>query len=439
MSIASRLPLFLSVATFGMFATAASAPETFPANAHILDLKAVEARPESSRLVIFLDQSVEFLVVELADRPGVEVHFLGASTSSLPAPLDVNDGRITRAELRTGARGAVLRVEGAGPKLRCSSFALQDPARIVIDFDSDAPPAPTPSPAPAFSLSDKSPAADTTNADEPSFDDFLSWLNEFREHAEALHQDLSDEDRSEHLRAISVLLAGRGLYTEAERALAGALQLKSDDSEAFADSLRLAELRVASGHPKEALSVVQRLSFFGKTMEDRVRVAEVHANAGAPFVALGILEDVMPQLSPEKVAAAKMLRARCLWDCGAVEKSLKAIDDLLTADPLPKSIEQSTHLLRADCLFTLGRFQEARRQYEEAADSDLDPEEAAWTQLQLGNLAHREGHLELARQHYREASESYPQTFYAAQAAWFLQTSQRLEDLTAKKEAFHGG
>ncbi|HET9887078.1 MAG TPA: tetratricopeptide repeat protein [bacterium] len=437
MSIASRLPLFLTLATFGLFATAASAPETFPANAHILDMKSMEARPESSRLVIFLDQSVEFLVVELPDRPGVEVHLLGTSTSSLPAALAVNDGRIAKAELRASTRGAVLRIEGAGPKLRCSSFSLQDPARIVIDFDPDAPPAPTPSPVPASTTFDS--PADSTNENEPSFEDFLSWLNEFREHAEALHEEISDEDRGEHLRAISSLLASRGLFTEAERALSHALQLKPDDSEAFADSLRLAELRVVSGHPQEALSIVQRLSFFGKTTEDRVRVAEVHANAGAPFVALGILEDVLPQLSAEKVAEAKMLRARCLWDCGAVEKSLRAIDDLLLADPLPKSIEESTHLLRADCLFTLGRFGEARRQYEEAADSHLDPEEAAWTQLQLGNLAHREGHVEAARQHYREASQSYPQTFYAAQAAWFLQTSQRLEDLTAKKEAFHGG
>ena len=273
---------------------------------------------------------------------------------------------------------------------------------------------------------------------EPQFSEFLEWLNELHDHSTALRRSPPQGERIRHLREIAFLLGERGLTNEAERALTLALGSSEGDAGlAFSDSLHLAELRVQSGRVQEALSIAQRLPIQDLTPEEMLRVAAIHSAVGSPYAALRILDDFLPQDPSEWSVETKFLFARCLWESGAVEKSLLALDDLLRDAALPESIEESSILLRADCLYALSRFQEANEEYQRAARLDLVPLRAAWVRLQLGNLAYRQGELEAAMQLYREASESWPDTYYAAQAEWLYRAAERIG--SAKKEAERSG
>ena len=275
----------------------------------------------------------------------------------------------------------------------------------------------------------------TSDEEESSFDDLLSWLKEFRELSQALHDDAPEQTRVQQLRQISFLLGDRGLYDEADRLLTRAVESSSADAEhAFSDSLRLAEYRMAAGRNEEALNIVQRLSIQDQSREEKIRVAVIQADAGAHFAALGILEDLMPSIP----AQAKLLRIRCLWESGAAEKTLRAIHQLSLED-LPEPVAQSLVLLRADCLFTLGRLTEARDEYERAKRGERTAERAAWIRFQLGNIAHRQGRLNAARAFYCEAMESWPKTFYASQSEWFLRTTERIAKITDRSEVSRGG
>lgn len=434
----------------------------------------------TTRLVLELDQDSEFLAVELMDRPGAEVRLLGTTTESLPATIEVNDGRVRRVTFSEGARDLVVRVEGVGPRLTCRAFALHDPSRVVIDLEevekSVAPVAkssvettkPTPRVAlkpeskpatPVFSVAPsakatadtKSPLANhfdssgvttddgnraaSVEVAEPKFEEFLDWVNQFREHAEAIGPNTPEGEKVRHWRKLASLLQKRGLVDEAERTLDRALRSpEQDTTHAFTDSLRLAELRVEAGRGKDALAVARKLSPFGCSTDEKLRLASILALSGAPIAARAILEETMSRVPADKRPAAELLLARCLWDGGAVEKALHAVDALSSEERLPRDVEERASVLRADCLFALGRISDSRAEYERATRFDLGPEEAAWTRLQLGNVAHREGRLEDAKTMYREAATSWPNTFYATQAAWFLRTTERLEAISTKRE-----
>jgi tetratricopeptide (TPR) repeat protein len=267
---------------------------------------------------------------------------------------------------------------------------------------------------------------------ERSFDELILWLKEFRAHSQELHDDPSEEERVEHLRALSFLLADRTLFQEADRFLTSALEAESAPrEESFGDSLQLAEFRMEAGRVKESLNIVQRLSIQDKSPEVRQRVAVLHARGGAHFAALGILEELMPRLPAEM----KLLRARCLWESGSLEEALRAADELSSEAGLSNDILQSLVLLRADCLYGLGRWKEAEEVYEKAKRSEVSPEKAAWIRFQLGNLAHREQRWRTARALYGEAAESWPRTFYGMQSEWFLRTTERIARLSTRGSA----
>ena len=266
-----------------------------------------------------------------------------------------------------------------------------------------------------------------TEVCEPTASQLLEWFQELRDHSSALHERLPEKQRVAHVREIAFLLQERGLSTRAEQALAFVVGSSAAGHGRFADSLSLAELRAESGRSEDALAIAQRLSSEERAPEELLRMAALHADAEDPSGALRILEESLPDEFRERNVHAKLLVARCLWDCGAVERSLRAIDDLLDDADLPPGAADPLTLLRADCLFELGRFAEAREQYETAMQLDFAAERAAWIRLQLGNLAHREGEREAALQHYRQASESWPRTHYGLRAAWLLQTAERIE------------
>ncbi len=302
----------------------------------------------------------------------------------------------------------------APPALRDSSLSF---ARFVDP--KGAPPA--------------TPAA--ASSDEPSFDDFLKWVDEFRENAEAIRPDTPEEEKVRRWRKLAALLHRRGLVEEAERTLSRALQSGAQDTvHAYGDSLRLAEMRLTVGRPKDASLVAAKLSSFGRSTEEKLRLARIHADCGSPMAARGILEEVLPRVSAGKKPGAQLLLARCFWDLGSSEKALAALDAIDRDAALSGEVEQGSTVLRADCYFALGRTAEAGAAYRRATAFELSPEESAWVRLQLGNLAHREGRLEDAKSMYREASTGWPDTFYASQAAWFLQAAERLDSIEARRE-----
>lgn len=280
--------------------------------------------------------------------------------------------------------------------------------------------------------------ADSTpgeKAVDPKFDELLDWLEQFKKHAEAIGPESSESEKVKHWRKIASLFARRGLYSEADETLTRALNSPAPDtSQAFADSLRLAEIRQRAGKTKDALFVAQRLSHFGRSNDEKVRLAKLHGACGSPIPARNILEEALPKLDSKLRVEALEILARAYWDSSVPDRAYETVVDLLDEPNLKPAIEANALLIRADCLFSFGRYAEARADYEHVTSLDLSGEEAAWTRLQLGNVAHREGRLEDAKSHYREAVKSWPETFYASQAAWFLQTTERMEAAESKKE-----
>ncbi len=402
-----------------------------------------------TRLVLELDRVAEHLTVELIDRPGIAVRVLDTAADPLPASITPGDGRVERISFVPEGSDLVVRIESV-QAIRCRSFALHDPPRIVLDFDAAGALADTSKIAPVHSILDEGAAVapeatdaagetdhagveEHAGADEPRFDELLNWIEEFRREAQAVNASDSPEEKAAHSRTLAHLLAERGLFDEADRTLTQALASGVDTTHAYEDSLRLAEIRIRAGRSKDALPLARRLSPFGRSTEERLRLARILSDAGAPVAARAVLEEVMSRVPAEERSEARLLLARCLWDSGLAERSLGELETLSREPAIPHVVDGEATVLRADCLFALGRLAEARTQYERAARFGPGPEESAWIRLQLGHVAHREGRYDEALSLYKEALERWPDTFYATQAAWFLQTAERLGSAWAKK------
>jgi tetratricopeptide (TPR) repeat protein len=134
-----------------------------------------------------------------------------------------------------------------------------------------------------------------------------------------------------------------------------------------------------------------------------------------------------------------LVLARAQRKDGDPERARRTVRPLTTGTQTPESLLPEALLLHADCEFELGRSRDAERLYQRAASLTLSDEDASWAALQLGNLARRAGRQEEARRQWQSAAERYPDTFYAAQAAWFLRVSDAVEKLNqAQAEGSRG-
>ncbi len=445
----SPAPATPSVAMPALAAATSALPAPRPGAPRVQSARLAEGDEGTTRVVIELDQAVEHYSAEMKDRPGITVRLLGAVADPVPSPIQPMDGRVERITFAPDGADMVMRVESSSA-IRCRSFALHDPSRIVLDIDlprehgssaarsaalsHDGLPHPAEGPVVTSPVS-VSPDPVSGDSDEPRFDDFLAWIEEFRREAHAVDASTSPEEKSTHWRALALLLAQRGLFDEADRTLTKALAAGADTSESYEDSLRLAEIRISAGHAQDAVAIARKLSPFGRSTEERIRLARVYADGGAPVAARAVLEELIPRVPAQARAETRLLLARCLWDSGAAARSLGELESLGREPGLARAVDVEATVLRADCLFALGRMDEARANYERAMRFDPGPEESAWIRLQLGHVAHRERRFEDAKTLYREASETWPDTFYATQAVWFLETADRLGTVWAKKEA----
>jgi tetratricopeptide (TPR) repeat protein len=126
---------------------------------------------------------------------------------------------------------------------------------------------------------------------------------------------------------------------------------------------------------------------------------------------------------------AQLLLARAYWDRKDVEKARRYVSKLTESGHVPAALRGGVLILDADCAWAQGRTAESERLYRRALQEALDDEEASWVTLQLGNAARRTGRLADAIAHYRDARDRWPDTFYGAQADWFLRVTEQTEQL----------
>jgi tetratricopeptide (TPR) repeat protein len=295
--------------------------------------------------------------------------------------------------------------------------APADPGRLASDaLDADAEPA-TPE------------SAAVAEAEGP-FDDLVAWITGLKLDANALKLSETEEDRWRHRRSLAFLLAERGLVHEAVTALTSALESGySDRRTGFADSLYLAELLLETGNVEGAAGIAQELSAGEQTPQQRIRLARVLQRCDFPDLALANLEEVLPRLVGEPRVEAQMLLARAYWDRKEVDKARQYVRKLTESEHVPVALRGGAFILEADCAWAQGRTEESERLYRRALQETLDDEEASWVTLQLGNAARRTGRLADAIDHYRDARDRWPDTFFGAQADWFLRVTEQTERL----------
>jgi len=442
----------------------------------------------ATRVVFQLDRQADYLTIELADDDGVEVHLLGAEAEPLPSPMPVGSGGVRDVTFRPGPSGVVARIAGSGTPLTARTFKLDNPPRVVVDLTQDggsgdvpaprveptgtavtksaradtpsvtgdvtrsddesagsigpddeddtdtfAAASPAPSPDAAAAMAPAEPAtpesAAVADADGP-FQDLVAWIAGLKLDANALKLSETEEERSRYRRSLAFLLAERGLVHEAVTVLTSALASgHGDRGTAFADSLYLAELRLETGDVEGAAGIAQELSSGEQTPQQRIRLARILQRCDFPDLAVANLEEVLPRLVGEPRVEAQMLLARAYWDRKDVEKARQYVSKLTASGHVSPELRGGALILEADCAWAQGRTQESERLYRRALQETLDDEEASWVTLQLGNAARRNGRLADAIDHYRDARDRWPDTFYGAQADWFLRIAEQTERL----------
>jgi tetratricopeptide (TPR) repeat protein len=272
------------------------------------------------------------------------------------------------------------------------------------------------------------------------FTDLLAWIHRLRSQLTALEATKEPADLARLRRGLAMILAERGFYREAETALVAALATGAvNAAHTFADSLYLAELRLETGRVDEAAELARALDPERQVPAHRLRLATILWKSGFPQLAITHIESMMQVLDPTQLAEARLLKGRCFWDLGRSEDALQIARTLMGDEAASEKVAVAARILGADCLFALGRMSESERLYREVIDSDLGPNEAAWTRLQLGHLARRAGRLNEALALYRTSLEVSPNTHYAAQAQWFLRVADRMKQAEARQAEWERG
>ncbi|MGQ0720041.1 MAG: hypothetical protein ACT4PE_00565 [Candidatus Eiseniibacteriota bacterium] len=439
-----------------------------PDRASLVSARSGETPRGATRLVFEVSRPVEYLTVELPEENGFEIHLLETATESLPQALGVADARIAGVTFRAGPQGIVARVAGKDESLVARAFRLEDPPRVVVDVSTPsqaaaakaAPAAPAVATKPAKVESpdlheaiappepeDETLAAapDAHGEDEPAdaahhapdapmqpedFDELLTWITGLKLDARALELSESEEERSRYRRQLGLLLAERGLVGEAKTLLENALASEGyDPATAFADSVVLAELHLESGDVEAASAIAEALSAGKRTAPERLQLARILVDCRFPDLARVHLEEALPNLTGRPRIEAQLLLARAYWDRRDAPKAHDYVAKLTESKHMPPDLLGPALVLQADCLWAMDRARDAESLYRRALALTLTDEEASWATLQLGNLAHRAGRITDAMDHYRRAKDSWPETFYGAQAEWFLRVSERSEQV----------
>ncbi len=419
-------------------------------------LKARIGRTEQGipRFVVETDRPVSFLAVELTGENGFELHLESAALGGASAPRPA--AAVREVTFHPSATGLIARVLLDETRRVGCAYALTNPPRIVLDLPAkdgrvnatsprrklaprvDAtgsrgkfaqaakPPLKVRVPF-AHSSALASPAASRKPARpvDPELAELLAFAQGLRDALDTILAAEVPATASTARRALSRQLAGRGLFAEAENVLRGG-RLEDGAAHAVEDSLDIAELRHRRGDFAAGLEIAAQLDPARMSDAQRVRLARVLLESGAPRTVSEILEPVRATADPSDRARATQLTAKSLWDLGQPADALALVAEIAHGATTPQDVVAPAVLLEADCLFALARPADARRSYERAAQLGLGSEESSWTALQLGNLARREGRFGDARRHYETAKAYRPETFYAAQADWFLRFDTRL-------------
>lgn len=317
------------------------------------------------------------------------------------------------------------------------------PGDRALHLDPDATPAkPTADDAPKPATRDAGSAAthapsgapakgDSAKRDDlpPELSDLFGWLGDLRASIDSIREGRDQAARSAARRQLAALLEERGLWDEAEKALLSASRGARNGPTGAADSLKVAELRIKRGDATGALAVATALDTVRTLPEERVRLAAVYLAAEQPAIAESLALPMIDALEGAPSARARWVTARSRWDRGDAAAALPLAAKLAADPATPADLLPGAVLLEADCLCALERTKEARGVYERASELHLSDNDASWTALQLGNLARRDGRLDDAKRHYETARDSWPDTFYASQADWFLRFDDRLRSL----------
>jgi tetratricopeptide (TPR) repeat protein len=280
------------------------------------------------------------------------------------------------------------------------------------------------------------------SADAPpspeDFDDLVAWLHVLQASVKALNEAQGEEERARYRRSLALVLAGRGLYEEAEKALVSSLASDARDrTTSVADSVALADIRLRKGDEEGASAVARSVDVGRASPTEQLRLAEILLDTGFPALAVDLAENARKNVGGEAHERATLLLAHALWEQGEPKRALARAREVTASPGADPGAYAAALVLEADCQVALGRTADATTTYERAAGLELGAEEASWVALQRGNLARRAGRTEEAIALYRETVERWPDTFYATQAEWFLRVATQLEALR-KTEAARG-
>ena len=383
-------------------------------------------------------ESPSRVVLDLLPQPGETSTLAAATLPPTPSPAPRAATRPPAAAVSTVTKAAT----SARPKDAALHVDLGDAEGAVEALDDagadTTAPATSPIPAPAPKATRSSPdtaasaATQATKNDDvpPELQDLLGWLGELRGTIDSIRSSRDHAARAGARRHLAQLLEDRGLWEEAEKALlsvgSGA---KKEDARGAADSLKVAELRVKRGRVEDAMAIAAALDATQVSATDRVRLAAIFLAGDRPAEADSLTRPLLDDLTGVDRDRAAWIVARSLWDRGDASAALPLATALASGTSTPADLLPGALLLEADCLCALERGSEAKSLYERAADLRLSPDEASWATLQLGNLARREGRLADAKRHYETTRDTWPDTFYASQADWFLRFDDRMKAL----------
>ena len=285
-----------------------------------------------------------------------------------------------------------------------------------------APPDPSAVVAMAIAVAETTFEGDRMGSD---FDELILWIHALKTRVDGLRVARDEATRAALRRELAYLLAERGMLAEAERSLSVCLESpEHDPATAFSDSLALAEFRVALGRIEEASGIARSVDASDRLPAEHFRLARILLDCGLTAPAIVLLDASIPALPEPDRSHARLRLAQARWDQGQRDDALRIAQRLTSAPGTPADVLASALILEADCLWAANRLEKAESLYRRAAGLALSDEEASWTGLQLGNLARRAGRSEEARKHYETTRENWPETFFGAQADWFL----RIED-----------
>jgi tetratricopeptide (TPR) repeat protein len=451
----SRFAAFLGGASWLALASTATADET--PHARIVASRIGRSEQGIPRLVIETDRPVQFLTVELTSRNGFDLHLMGADLGGAMPPKA--SGALRDVTFATSSAGVVARVLLDETRRVGCAFALTNPPRVVLDLPAkegrrDAtlarnraktvaakPAAPAELPRVAPPVPSSARPAVAVGAGPPADPDLADVAAFARDLSAALDAIQLARDPIEALQARRQLahrLATRNLLEEAEDVLF-ADRAGADGPLSVADSLWVAELRQRRGDTDGAIAIATALDASRLEDSGRLRLARVLLDGGSAGSAPAILEPVLASTDGGDRARAAFLTARSHWESGRPTDALPLVAGISLDAATPDDVIAGAALLEADCLFALSRPADSRRCYERAAHLGLGPEESSWTSLQLGNLARRDGRLGDARRYYEATTSRWPNTFFAAQAEWFLRFDERLtSSRVAKAERVRG-